>query len=1092
VKALHFSATADTSSPSVARALASRAEDALRPLASYLSTSIRSAQQRQSRSELRWERAREIATLVLEPLDTIVRVTRSPALVLLGWPAERAPDLSQQAFVTARGAPVVITRARACPEGLVFETSGTVSPGERLLFCGHEGIVAEEMGWSPSQARDASGSTLRLRGDPTLTTGGEWLIRLEGSIVTSLLVIDGEELAVAPVAAGAQLSHVRDATGRRFEVEHGELRGEELPAGDLLHGDDELRYRWRRGRSTRQSHWIQLLPTAGDDGADAAVDPRAAFCDGMLEEVWTAPRWRDAQIHKVRRVDAERYQLLLDRLPAVGTTLHLPINLHDLRLQERAVRQLQHAPLPHHRALLRLCEPPEATQWPPISDSRVDEWKVLRDPSRDGTSEQRRFVEKALGTPDLAFLEGPPGSGKTTAICELVLQLASRGQRVLLCGSTHFAIDNVLERLVGHAEIDAARIGKEERVDSRVAATRLEARAEQIQRAWRADPRHAALGDAELRAMAERAVVMAANLTCGTTAGIVRHPLFAGADGRVDVSTPIARLPHWDVLIVDEASKTLVAELLVPALMCRRWVIVGDVRQLPPFTDRESLTANLRELSDPLGRAAFPPDHQRACLLLSRLLRGRCRQETMQWLLVEPPGVLDWIVRELEAQPELGLRAQRVVRTHRRTSTSRTEISVDELRSEPIARLRLAAADWVLVGDDLVGAVADLLPPRALLATGLTAGGRELLAPQHPFFHRHAHSLERAAPLGRAYRDKSYGPVAVSRSPDVEACESQWLRSHDLAGELAWRLTRRHELRRSKSQRERERLRDQLDDLLPRAVRVDDAVRELQAVGLPSVLEVLQDGVEEPSSSRRSALTVGLGRSLPSVFAARSQTLSFQHRMHPEIAAFPREIFYEGEALRDANTITERDESLGLQVSRHPSRRMWIDVRGSEHGGENLAEVQAIESELRALLVWARHHGPPRRGMRRWEIACLSFYVGQERALSSMIKRLTGVDAINRFVAKDAPVEIVCATVDRFQGREADVVLLSMRNTGRIGFLDSPNRLNVGLTRARQELLVVGHGGYFERCGVRELEQLVSRTRRLIGLEAGHRHGGSR
>ena len=122
----------------------------------------------------------------------------------------------------------------------------------------------------------------------------------------------------------------------------------------------------------------------------------------------------------------------------------------------------------------------------------------------------------------------------------------------------------------------------------------------------------------------------------------------------------------------------------------------------------------------------------------------------------------------------------------------------------------------------------------------------------------------------------------------------------------------------------------------------------------------------------------------------------------------------------------------------------------------------------------------PRRGSsRRWEVACLCFYVKQERALSQMLKTLTKDDRTTRFHVQGAPIEIVCGTVDRFQGREADLVLLSMRNTRRVGFLDSPNRLNVAVTRARQQLLVVGDAGYFADCGVTELEALAKRTRQV-------------
>jgi superfamily II DNA or RNA helicase len=58
-------------------------------------------------------------------------------------------------------------------------------------------------------------------------------------------------------------------------------------------------------------------------------------------------------------------------------------------------------------------------------------------------------VEKALGTVDFAFLEGPPGSGKTHAICELALQFIDQGLTVLLCSTTHVAVDNVLAAIPG-------------------------------------------------------------------------------------------------------------------------------------------------------------------------------------------------------------------------------------------------------------------------------------------------------------------------------------------------------------------------------------------------------------------------------------------------------------------------------------------------------------------------------------------------------------------------------------------------------------------------------------------------------------------
>jgi hypothetical protein len=63
------------------------------------------------------------------------------------------------------------------------------------------------------------------------------------------------------------------------------------------------------------------------------------------------------------------------------------------------------------------------------------------------------------------------------------------------------------------------------------------------------------------------------------------------------------------------------------------------------------------------------------------------------------------------------------------------------------------------------------------------------------------------------------------------------------------------------------------------------------------------------------------------------------------------------------------------------------------------------------------------------------------------------------------------ATVDQFQGSEADVVIVSLvRNNAlvpwkSIGFLKESNRMNVLLSRARQKLIIVGSWDFFDtRC----------------------------
>lgn len=67
------------------------------------------------------------------------------------------------------------------------------------------------------------------------------------------------------------------------------------------------------------------------------------------------------------------------------------------------------------------------------------------------------------------------------------------------------------------------------------------------------------------------AVLVDAQVVAGTCVG------FIGAKGIQDID--------FDLCIVDEASKATITELLVPLSRARRWIVVGDPQQLPPFED---------------------------------------------------------------------------------------------------------------------------------------------------------------------------------------------------------------------------------------------------------------------------------------------------------------------------------------------------------------------------------------------------------------------------------------------------------------------------------------------------------------------------
>jgi hypothetical protein len=200
--------------------------------------------------------------------------------------------------------------------------------------------------------------------------------------------------------------------------------------------------------------------------------------------------------------------------------------------------------------------------------------------------------------------------------------------------------------------------------------------------------------------------------------------------------------------------------------------------------------------------------------------------------------------------------------------------------------------------------------------------------------------------------------------------------------------------------------------LLRPQVRFLMLVGDLKQLGAPT--SGAQPGAERSLMERLCALGVD------------STTLTTQRRMHPEILDYPSRAFYDG-ALRTA------DDRVPSEWRGRPYEVK--DVRGQtevvQTSYENVVEARACVDEALRL-----------RGEGFDHVVILVPYAAQLRRVRSL---RAGVEAY---------------TLDSFQGREADAVVLGIVRTDAPGFWADARRLTVALTRAKHALVVVGHGAW--------------------------------
>lgn len=178
----------------------------------------------------------------------------------------------------------------------------------------------------------------------------------------------------------------------------------------------------------------------------------------------------------------------------------------------------------------------------------------------------------------------------------------------------------------------------------------------------------------------------------------------------------------------------------------------------------------------------------------------------------------------------------------------------------------------------------------------------------------------------------------------------------------------------------------------------------------------------------------------------RTAMLSEQYRMHPDICDLVN-VFYDGK-LETMCKKEDKEHNLGLYEGK---ALVWIDLPLSDEYPAEVkkqsisrqCEVDRIQKEL--ALILAKNND--------YKIGVITFYSEQAKLLNDMVRTNFPSD-VDR---------IRVGTVDAFQGKEFDVVLLSVVRSNneeelkrRVGFLNNDNRLCVAFSRAKRLLVAVG------------------------------------
>ncbi|MBW0482268.1 hypothetical protein O181_021983 [Austropuccinia psidii MF-1] len=245
-----------------------------------------------------------------------------------------------------------------------------------------------------------------------------------------------------------------------------------------------------------------------------------------------------------------------------------------------------------------------------------------------------------------------------------------------------------------------------------------------------------------------------------------------------------------------------------------------------------------------------------------------------------------------------------------------------------------------------------------------------------------------------------------------------------------------------------------------RTVLIDEATQATEpecmiplTLGVKQVVMVGDHQQLGPTIMNKKAARAGLTQSMFErlvLLGNRPIRLQVQYRMHPCLSEFPSNMFYEG-SLQNGVTAPERIKKNVDFPWPQPLTPMYFHSNlGQEEisssGTSFLNRTEASNAEKIVTRFF-------KAGVLPSQIGIVTPYEGQRSYIVNYMQS-------NGTLKKDLYKDIEVASVDAFQGREKDYIILScVRSNDHqgIGFLTDHRRLNVALTRAKYGVVILGN-----------------------------------